>query len=72
MRKTVLEMKLRWYHRYIEPIIDPDALDLILMSEFDENGRLVLPYGAQNSELYERYWKRLFKKLGSESKQRTL
>ena len=58
-KRSVLEMKIRWYFNTVEPTIDKDALEIILLSQFDENGDLKLSSGTKNAVLYDRYWKKL-------------
>jgi hypothetical protein len=60
-RKTILEQKIWWYFNNVEDFIDKDALSLIIMSEFNEEGILQIPETNINEEkkkLYDRYWKR--------------
>lgn len=58
-RKSILEMKIRWYLNSVEPTIDKESLELIIMSEFDDNGQLRFVDPGKHAEKYDKYWKNL-------------
>lgn len=66
-KRSVLEMKIRWYFNAVEPTIDRDSLEIILLSQFDENGELKLQSSTKNEALYDRYWKKLAARLKDKS-----
>lgn len=63
--KSILELKILWYLNNIENYMDKEALSIIKLAQFDDDGVLQIPSTPKTSELYKQYWENLSKRIES-------
>jgi len=58
-RVTILERKIRYYFNRYDSYLSLEAFELLLISEFDENSKLVFDGETEKfKKFYTAYWKR--------------